>query len=79
MLRSRRRRSSSANHLARSLSCDRRRSPGVTLVRPDGYIAYSAHSHDRVAALGAVRSLVERQTGRTLPIEYGCGEGGRSG
>ena len=48
--------------------------PGVTLVRPDGYIAYSAHNHDRVAALGAVRSLVERQTGRTLPIEYGCGE-----
>ncbi len=54
-------------------------SPGVTLVRPDGYIAYSAHNHNRVAALGAVRSLVERQTGRTLPIEYGCGEGGRSG
>lgn len=36
--------------------------PGVTLVRPDGYIAYSARNHDRVAALGAVRSLVERQT-----------------
>lgn len=36
--------------------------PGVTLVRPDGYIAYSAHNHDRVAALAAVRSLLERQT-----------------
>ncbi len=36
--------------------------PGVTLVRPDGYVAYSAHNHDSVAALGAVRSLVERQT-----------------
>ena len=36
--------------------------PGVTLVRPDGYIAYSAHNHDSIAALGAVRSLVERQT-----------------
>ena len=54
-------------------------SPGVTLVRPDGYIAYSAHNHNRAADLGAVRALVERQTGRTLPIEYGCGEGGRSG
>ena len=35
--------------------------PGVTLVRPDGYIAYSAHNHDSVAALGAVHSLLKRQ------------------
>ena len=34
----------------------------VTLVRPDGYVAYSAHNHDGVAALKTVRSLVERQT-----------------
>ena len=34
----------------------------VTLVRPDGYIAYSAHSHDGMAALKSVRSLLERQT-----------------
>ncbi len=40
--------------------------PGVTLVRPDGYVAYSAHSNDSVAALGAVRSLVERQTTRNV-------------
>jgi len=34
----------------------------VTLVRPDGYIAYSAHGHDGMAALKSVRSLLERQT-----------------
>lgn len=34
----------------------------VTLVRPDGYIAYSAHSHDGIVALKSVRSLLERQT-----------------
>ena len=35
---------------------------GVTLVRPDGYIAYAAHNGDGIAALGSVRSLLERQT-----------------
>jgi 2-polyprenyl-6-methoxyphenol hydroxylase-like FAD-dependent oxidoreductase len=34
----------------------------ITLVRPDGYIAYSAHNHDGIAALKSVRSLLERQT-----------------
>jgi 2-polyprenyl-6-methoxyphenol hydroxylase-like FAD-dependent oxidoreductase len=34
----------------------------ITLVRPDGYIAYSAHSRDGIAALSSVRSLLERQT-----------------
>src|SRR6266498_4838628 len=34
----------------------------ITLVRPDGYIAYSAHHHDGIAALKSVRSLLERQT-----------------
>ena len=34
----------------------------ITLVRPDGYIAYSAHSRDGIAALTRVRSLLERQT-----------------
>jgi 2-polyprenyl-6-methoxyphenol hydroxylase-like FAD-dependent oxidoreductase len=38
------------------------RHPAVMLVRPDGYIAYSAKSHDGTAALAAVRSLLERQT-----------------
>jgi 2-polyprenyl-6-methoxyphenol hydroxylase-like FAD-dependent oxidoreductase len=34
----------------------------ITLVRPDGYIAYSAHDRDGIAALRSVRSLLERQT-----------------
>ncbi len=34
----------------------------IILVRPDGYIAYSAHSRDGIAALKTVRSLLERQT-----------------
>jgi hypothetical protein len=38
------------------------RHQGVTLVRPDGYIAYSGHNRDGIAALGSVRSLLERQT-----------------
>lgn len=37
-------------------------SEGITLVRPDGYIAYSSHGHDSAKALGSVRSLLERQT-----------------
>jgi hypothetical protein len=36
--------------------------PGVKLVRPDGYIAYSAHKDDGISSLTAVRSLLERQT-----------------
>src|SRR5215471_1785082 len=35
--------------------------PGIALVRPDGYIAYSTH-HDLTAGLRDVRSLLERQT-----------------
>ncbi len=34
----------------------------ITLVRPDGYLAYSAHNGDSMAALESVRSLLERQT-----------------
>ena len=34
----------------------------ITLVRPDAYIAYSAHNPDGIAALKSVRSLLERQT-----------------
>ena len=37
---------------------------GLTLVRPDGYIAYSAHNSDSSGALEWVRSLLERQTNR---------------
>lgn len=36
--------------------------PEITLVRPDGYVAYSAHSHDGIRALTSVRSLLERQS-----------------
>ena len=35
---------------------------GVTLVRPDGYVAYSSRNGESVAALESVRSLLERQT-----------------
>jgi 2-polyprenyl-6-methoxyphenol hydroxylase-like FAD-dependent oxidoreductase len=35
---------------------------GLKLVRPDGYVAYSAHTGDSSGALGSVRSLLERQT-----------------
>jgi 2-polyprenyl-6-methoxyphenol hydroxylase-like FAD-dependent oxidoreductase len=34
----------------------------LILVRPDGYIAYSAHNHDGTAALNSIRSLLQRQT-----------------
>ena len=34
----------------------------ITLVRPDGYIAYSAHQRDGIATLTSVRSLLQRQT-----------------
>jgi Protein of unknown function (DUF1214) len=39
-----------------------RRGADVTLIRPDGYVAYTAHGHGPVAALDAVRTLLERQT-----------------
>ena len=42
------------------------RSPGLRLVRPDGYVAYSAHNGNSTAVLGSVRSLLERQTAGSL-------------
>jgi 2-polyprenyl-6-methoxyphenol hydroxylase-like FAD-dependent oxidoreductase len=55
-----------AKQLAKSFSniVELRLGPGheITLVRPDGYIAYSAHSDDGIAALKSVRSVLERQT-----------------
>jgi 2-polyprenyl-6-methoxyphenol hydroxylase-like FAD-dependent oxidoreductase len=55
-----------AKHLAKSF-CDvveirLRPGPDITLVRPDGYIAYSAPNHDGIAAFKPMRSLLERQT-----------------
>ena len=38
------------------------RSDRVTLIRPDGYIAYSVQRRDLVPALTSVRSLLELQT-----------------
>jgi 2-polyprenyl-6-methoxyphenol hydroxylase-like FAD-dependent oxidoreductase len=38
------------------------RNSGITLVRPDGYIAYATHSRDGASALASVRSVLERQT-----------------
>jgi 2-polyprenyl-6-methoxyphenol hydroxylase-like FAD-dependent oxidoreductase len=38
------------------------RRPGITLVRPDGYIAYSGGSRGGLATLEPVRSLLQRQT-----------------
>jgi hypothetical protein len=35
---------------------------GVKLIRPDGYLAYSAHNGSSMAALGSVRSVLARQT-----------------
>jgi hypothetical protein len=36
----------------------------ITLVRPDGYVAFSANSRDGIAAVTSVRLLLERQTNR---------------
>jgi 2-polyprenyl-6-methoxyphenol hydroxylase and related FAD-dependent oxidoreductases len=55
-----------AKQLAASFSdiVELRLGPGhdITLVRPDGYIAYSAHNRDGIAALKSVHSVLEHQT-----------------
>jgi hypothetical protein len=55
-----------AQNLAEAFShvVELRPAPGVplTLVRPDGYIAYSARPHEGIAAVESMRSLLERQT-----------------
>jgi len=40
--------------------------PGITLVRPDGYVAYEAHSGS-VEALAAMCAVIERQTAQAAP------------
>jgi 2-polyprenyl-6-methoxyphenol hydroxylase-like FAD-dependent oxidoreductase len=45
----------------------------ATLVRPDGYVAYSASSIDRDGALASVRSLLERQTSQGVLAETPVG------
>jgi 2-polyprenyl-6-methoxyphenol hydroxylase-like FAD-dependent oxidoreductase len=42
------------------------RSPGLRLVRPDGYVAYSAHNGNSTAVMESVRSLLEHQTAGNL-------------
>ncbi len=44
-------------------------SVSATLIRPDGYVAYSAHDGDRTAALESVRSVLQRQTRSTPRTE----------
>jgi hypothetical protein len=39
--------------------------PGMMLIRPDGYIAYSESQGHSEAGLQEIRSLLERQTQRT--------------
>jgi len=36
--------------------------PGIKLVRPDGYLAYSSRNGDGIAALESVHALLDRQT-----------------
>jgi hypothetical protein len=43
----------------------------TTLVRPDGYVAYSGHGRDPIAALTDVRSVLDRQT--KLSLQYVSG------
>jgi 2-polyprenyl-6-methoxyphenol hydroxylase-like FAD-dependent oxidoreductase len=38
------------------------RTPGITLVRPDGYVAYATRGRRDAAALASLRSVLERQT-----------------
>jgi hypothetical protein len=40
---------------------------GVTLIRPDGYIAFAAHDSTGTDAISSVRSVLQRQTGRLAP------------
>ena len=44
------------------------RQPGITLLRPDGYVAYSAHNANSIAALASVRTLLEFQTGPSSTV-----------
>ncbi len=43
--------------------------PGIRLVRPDGYLAYSASNANRSDALQSVRSLLELQTNSATAVE----------
>jgi len=55
-----------ARHIGESLHdvVELRPSPqvGITLVRPDGYMAYAAHTSDAGKALASVKAILQRQT-----------------
>jgi hypothetical protein len=55
-----------------------RAAPGrdLTLVRPDGYIAYAATHHAGGAALQSIRALLERQTQSN--VQAGAGDSKRT-
>ena len=46
----------------------------ITLIRPDGDVAYSADGHDRIAALESVRSVLEKQTRSSAGSAAGSAE-----
>jgi AhpD family alkylhydroperoxidase len=55
------------------------RNSGITLVRPDGYIAYATHSRGGSPALASLRSVLERQTDQSnspAPHNIGGSVGG---
>jgi hypothetical protein len=64
---SRKRRRGSPHPFEGVLDLRQRSSSEITLVRPDGYVAYSAANHNGIAALEFVRSLLERQTAPRRP------------
>ncbi|MGH9734331.1 MAG: FAD-dependent oxidoreductase [Candidatus Acidiferrales bacterium] len=41
--------------------------PEINLIRPDGYIAFTAASHKGASALASLRSIIERQTSEVKP------------
>jgi 2-polyprenyl-6-methoxyphenol hydroxylase-like FAD-dependent oxidoreductase len=45
--------------------------PEILLVRPDGYIAFEAHSQEGARALASLNAVVERQTGRATRASAG--------
>ena len=60
----------SQNHLSFTEIVELRLVPhqAVTLIRSDGYVAYSGHDRDSNAALTLVRSLLERQINSAISI-----------
>ncbi len=47
---------------ANVLECRLSKEPGVSLIRPDGYLACSGTHRDGMAMLASARELLQRQT-----------------